>query len=51
MVINVTDMTLGATERWLETRTGGGGTSTLAKALFYFINSFWLQPLAPWTGV
>ena len=40
---DVTEMTLGASGLWLGTRTGAGGTATLAWCFF------WPQPMAPWT--
>ena len=40
----MTDATLGASGLWLGTRTGAGGTATLAESFF-----FWPQPMAPST--
>ena len=40
LATNVTDLTLGASDLWLETRTGGGGIPTLA--LSFFGRSPWL---------
>ena len=38
-----TDVVLGASDLWLGTRTGAGGTATLTERFF------WPQPMAPWT--